>query len=159
MLPLACCRRRWHGQKDSNYGENAIIQVAKLRAMVHFLLCRLATSRDSCPGTQTTVLLQWVMGDVWYQDNLEYLSDLLTPYPLPPPFYCIFGVYIFFTFWKSVGRGLHGLKEATPLGGVQLFTGGGGGGGAIAYSLYPYHCSVSARVRFLRFWRFIFCHL
>ena len=50
------------------------------------------------PGTQTTVLLQWVMGDVWYQDNLEYLSDLLTPYPLPPPFYCIFGVYIFFTF-------------------------------------------------------------
>ena len=92
------------------------------------------------PGTQTTVLLQWVMGDVWYQDNLEYLSDLLTPYPLPPPFYCIFGVYIFFTFWKSVGRGLHGLhglKEATPLGGVQLFT-GGGGGGAITYSLYPY---------------------
>ena len=37
----------WHGQKDSNYGENAIIQVAKLRAMVHFLLGRLATSRDS----------------------------------------------------------------------------------------------------------------
>ena len=35
------------------------------------------------------------MGDVWYQDNLEYLSDLLAPYPLPPPFYCIFGVYIF----------------------------------------------------------------
>ena len=47
MLPLACCGRRWHGQKDSNYGENAIIQVAKLRAMVHFLLDRLATSRDS----------------------------------------------------------------------------------------------------------------
>ena len=79
------------------------------------------------------------MGDVWYQDNLEYLSDLLTPYPLPPPFYCIFGVYIFFTFWKSVGRGLHGLhglKEATPLGGVQPFH--RGEGGAIAYSLYPY---------------------
>ena len=47
MLPLACCGRRWHGQKDSNYDENAIIQVAKLRAMVHFLLGRLATSRDS----------------------------------------------------------------------------------------------------------------
>ena len=77
------------------------------------------------------------MGDVWYQDNLEYLSDLLTPYPLPPPFYCIFGVYIFFTFWKSVGRGLHGLKEATPLGGVQLFT-GGGGGGEEGQSLIPY---------------------
>ena len=47
MLPLACCGRQWHGQKDSDYGENAIIQVAKLCAMVHFLLGRLATSRDS----------------------------------------------------------------------------------------------------------------
>ena len=27
MLPLACWGRWWHGQKDSNYGENAIIQV------------------------------------------------------------------------------------------------------------------------------------
>ena len=45
----------------------------------------------------------------------------------------------FFYFLKKCSRGvhgLHGLKEATPLGGVQLFT--GGGGGAIAYSLYPY---------------------
>ena len=76
------------------------------------------------------------MGDVWYQDNLEYLSDLLTPTPSPLHFIAFLAFIFFFTFWKSVGRGLHGLKEATPLGGVQLFT--GGGGGAIAYSLYPY---------------------
>ena len=75
------------------------------------------------------------MGDVWYQDNLEYLSDLLTPYPLH--FIAFLAFIFFFTFWKSVGRGLHGLhglKEATPLGGVQLFTGGEEGQSLIPYT-------------------------
>ena len=48
---------------------------------------------------QTTVLLQWVMGDVWYQDNLEYLSDSLTPYPLH---FIAFLAFIFFLLSEKV---------------------------------------------------------
>ena len=86
------------------------------------------------PGTQTTVLLQWVMGDVCYQDNLEYLSDLLTPYPLH---FIAFLVFIFFFYFLKKCR----PRPTWPKG--SYATGRGptfyrGGGGAIAYSLYPY---------------------
>ena len=86
------------------------------------------------PGTQTTVLLQWVMGDVCYQDNLEYLSDLLTPYPLH---FIAFLAFIFFFYFLKKCR----PRPTWPKG--SYATGRGptfyrGGGGAIAYSLYPY---------------------
>ena len=93
------------------------------------------------PGTQTTVLLQWVMGDVWYQDNLEYLSDLLTPYPLPPPPSILlhFWRLYFFYFLKKCRPRPTWPKGSYATGrGPTFYRGGGGGGGAIAYSLYPY---------------------
>ena len=39
------------------------------------------------------------MGDVWYQDNLEYLSDLLTPYHLH---FIAFLAFIFFLLSEKV---------------------------------------------------------
>ena len=71
--------------------------------------------------------------------DIRIIWNIFLIYSPPTPSILLhFWRLYFFYFLKSVGRGLHGLhglKEATPLGGVQLLQ---GGGGAIAYSLYPY---------------------
>ena len=156
MLPLACCRRRWHGQKDSNYGENAIIQVAKLRAMVHFLLGRLATSRDSSSWNANN--RSSVTSDIRIIWNIFLIYS--PPTPSPSILLHFWRLYFFYFLKKCRPR------PTWPTWPKGSYANGRGptfyrGGGEEGQSLIPYThiSSVSARVRFLLFWRFIFCHL